>query len=246
LAALRPLLARANRLIALAPFEAERYSALLRLAPERFAVIPNGSDLPLVRTPPARTGALVASVGRLERYKGHQRVLAALPHLARRRPDVRLWIAGSGPYEADLRRMAERLRVADRVDIRAVAGGDRDLMARELAEARVVALLSEFETQPIAALEALALGCRLVVADTRGLRELADQGLARSVPLKSSPESVAAAILEELDRPPVSEPPALPTWDECADALLELYEEAVGRGPLASGPARGRFVEASG
>ena len=38
-------------------------------------------------------------------------------------------------------------------------------MADELARAKVVVLLSEFETQPLAALEALSLGCRLIVAD---------------------------------------------------------------------------------
>ena len=43
--ALRPLLARARKLIAVAEFEAERFSSALRLPRERFVVIPNGSDL---------------------------------------------------------------------------------------------------------------------------------------------------------------------------------------------------------
>jgi glycogen synthase len=84
-------------------------------------------------------------------------------------------------------------------------------------------LLSEFETHPLAALEAAALGTRLLVADTSGLRELAADGIARAIPLGSSPEDVAVAILEELERPGVHQTPRLPTWDECADALLGLY-----------------------
>jgi glycosyltransferase involved in cell wall biosynthesis len=107
-------------------------------------------------------------------------------------------------------------------------------MARELAAVRVAILLSEFETQPIAALEAHALGCRLIVADTPGLRQLADQGLARSVPLNSTPDIVAATILDELQKPPPTERAPLPTWDECTDALLELYEAAARRGPGSS------------
>jgi glycosyltransferase involved in cell wall biosynthesis len=91
--------------------------------------------------------------------------------------------------------------------------------------------MSEFETQPIAALEAHALGCRLIVADTPGLRQLAHQGLARSVPLNSAPELIAATILDELQKPPPAKRAPLPTWDECADALLELYEAAARRGP---------------
>ena len=226
LAALRPLLAGAYRLVALAEFEAERYSEFLRLPRDRFEVIPNGSDLPQV-TPPPRRPALIASLGRLERYKGHQRVLAAYPHVARRRPDVRLWIAGRGPYEETLRRLAEELGVLDSVEISSVAAADRESMARRLATVRVAVLMSEFETQPIAALEAQALGCRLVVADTPGLRQLTEEGLARSVPLESPPEMVAAAILDELEKPPPVDPPRLPTWDDCAEALLRLYAEAV-------------------
>jgi glycogen synthase len=224
LTVLRPLLARAERLIALAPFEADRYSDALRLPRDRFVVIPNGSDLSQSVTPRvASDGALVASVGRLERYKGHHHVLAALPHVLRRRPEVRLWIAGSGPYEESLKLLAKKLAVSDRVEIRAVPAEERTRMANELARVKVLVLLSEFETQPLAALEALALGCRLIVADAPGLRELAEQGLARSLALDSAPEDVAAAVLEELDQPPIERPPRLPTWDDCTDALLELY-----------------------
>ena len=232
-AALRPFLAGAYRLIALAEFEADRYSKLLRLPRDRFEVIPNGSDLPLV-TPPSSRPALIASIGRLERYKGHHRVLAALPYVTHRRPDVRLWVAGRGPYEQPLRRMAEELGVADHVEIRSVAADDRESMARELAAVRVAILMSEFETQPIAALEAHALGCRLIVADTPGLRQLADQGLARSVPLNGAPDLIAATILDELQKPPPTERAPLPTWDECTDSLLELYEAAARRGPGSS------------
>lgn len=45
---------------------------------------------------------------------------------------------------------------------------------------------------------------------------------------------VAAAILELLDAPP-SVPPTLPSWDDCAGAVLELYEDLLT--PL---PAPGR------
>jgi glycosyltransferase involved in cell wall biosynthesis len=225
LAAVRPFLARADRLIALASFEIDDYSTRLRLPRDRFVLIPNGSDLPrpgtLAEVP--RDPALIASIGRLEHYKGHHRVIAALPYVLQRRPQARLWIAGTGPYERSLRELAESLGVSQRVDIRPVPPEERERMARELSRVKVVVSLSEFETQPIAALEAVALGCRLVVADTPGLSTLADEGLARSVALESSPEQVAVAVLEEMERPPVTPAPRLPTWDDCADALLELY-----------------------
>jgi glycogen synthase len=229
LSVLRPLLARADRLIALAPFEVDEYSRALRLPRARFVVIPNGSDLPRPAhvSSTRRDDSLIASVGRLERYKGHHRVVAALPHLLQRRPGLRLWIAGSGPYEAALRKRAEALGVSASVEIRGVPMDRRAQMAEELSRVKVVVSLSEFETQPIAALESAALGCRLVVADSPGLAALAGQGLACAIPLDSAPSDVAAAILEQLDKPPVAAPPGLPTWNDCADALVDLYTSVV-------------------
>jgi glycosyltransferase involved in cell wall biosynthesis len=186
--------------------------------------------LPSVRLKAAETipgPLLIASIGRLERYKGHQRILSAFPHILKEKPEARLWIAGAGPYETELRRQAARLGVADRVDIRAVPAADRGAMARELSKVGLVVLLSEYETQPIAVLEALALGRPALVADSSGMTELAERGLARAVPLRSSPEQVAAAALDQLCRPLAPQPLKLPTWDDCASGLLALYESVL-------------------
>jgi glycosyltransferase involved in cell wall biosynthesis len=226
LAVLRPLLARAARLVAIAAFEIDHYAERLRLPRDRFVLIPNGADLPAgVASRPRETPGppLIASVGRLERYKGHQHVVAALPHIIEQQPDARLWIAGSGPYRDELLALARKLGVEERVEVRAVASGDREAMARELAQASVVVLASEFETHPLAAIEAAALGCPVVVADTSGLRELADRGFARAVADVSDSEQLSRAVLEAIERPQT--PPAvdLPTWDECASSLADLY-----------------------
>jgi glycosyltransferase involved in cell wall biosynthesis len=200
-------------------------------------LIPNGGDLTrrpsTPPTPPVAPNATttIASVGRLERYKGHHRIIAALPHIVRRRPDVRLWIAGSGSYERSLRELAARLGVADLVTIEAVPSGDPAALTTRLEQAALVVLLSEFETHPMAVLEAATLGRPLLLADSPGLRELADDGLGRAIALRSDPRAVAAAVLEELERPVEPAQLSLPTWDECADKHLELYESVLARKP---------------
>jgi glycosyltransferase involved in cell wall biosynthesis len=228
--ALRPLLARAARLIALARFEVELYGRRLRLPPERFASVPNGSDLPSL--PPGAAPRvdpdLIASVGRLEHYKGHHRVIAALPQVLAKRPGARLWIAGSGPYRSELERTARRFGVGERVEIRAIPPSERSTMAAELSRAAVVTLLSDFETHPLVVLEAAALGRPVLVADTSGLSELAQQGFARAIPLDSSPQRTAAAIIEEMSRPEVTPRPTIPTWDDCAGQLLAVYRDILG------------------
>jgi len=237
-ALLRPLLARAERLIAVARFEIDMYGKELRVPATQFALIPNGSDLPKVThagLPPGNHHqTLIASVGRLERYKGHQRIIAALPTVLEQRPDARLWIAGQGPYEPALRRLAEQLGVADHVEIRGIPAAERERMAAELSRAALVVLLSEYETHPIAVIEALSLGCPVLVADNSGLSELAQLGLARAIPLNSSDRQVGMAVLEQLSQPRPAVNLELPTWDDCAADLLALYRSVARRPVCAS------------
>jgi glycosyltransferase involved in cell wall biosynthesis len=222
---MRPLLRRAGRLVAVARFEIDEYSRELHLPADRFVLIPNGTELAFSAAgPPERNGRpTFATIGRLERYKGHHRVLAALPEVLRLEPNARLLIVGSGPYESALREQAEELDLGDAVEFTSVPADQPEAMAQLLRRVALVVLLSEFETHPLVALEAAAAGCRLLVADTGGLAELARDGFARAVPLEESPQQVGAAVVEELSLPPQDRRPPLSSWDECAAELLELY-----------------------
>jgi len=226
-ALLRPLLADAARLVALAEFEVREYGRQMGFPPEKFVMIPNGADLPRVPAAPpaAQDGTLILAVGRLERYKGHQRAVAALPHLLKLQPDARLRIVGGGPYEGDLRALAARLGVAERVEIGAIPPDRRGEMAALMQSAALMVLLSDFETHPLAALEALSLGRPVLVADNSGMSELAARGWVTAVPTHASPQEIAAAMFAQLQSPLVPPSIDLPTWDDCAAQLLGLYRE---------------------
>lgn len=239
---LRPLLRRAARLIAVARFEVEQYGTALGVPSERFALIPNGTDLSFSDADLATADPEVptlASIGRLERYKGHHLVLAAFPHVLEREPDTRLLIVGKGPYEEELRRQAEELGVAERVEITSVPSDDPGGMAALLGRVSLVVLMSEFETHPLVALEAAAARRRLLVADAGGLSEIAADGFARGIPLDSPPERIAAAAIEELARPLPQRSPSLASWDECAAALLDLYGSILRSGRTSDGSTAG-------
>ena len=187
---LRPLLAQAEYLISPSKWEVEFFRERLHLPESQFVVIPNGSyHLPLApeATGQKKNSTLIVSVGRLERYKGHQRMIAALPKVQEQVPDVQLRIVGVGPYEATLRKMARELGVARCVEIRPIPPGDGNGMAALLAQADLVTLLSEHEAQGIAVLEALSLQRPVLVANTSALQDFAENDLARAVPLNSTP-----------------------------------------------------------
>lgn len=226
--ALKPLLAGAKRIIGVSQFEALLFQKQLGLDSERFVVIPNGGHLPEpVRIDGQQHENLILSVGRLERYKGHHRVIAALPRVLEEIPDARLLIVGAGPYEADLRNQAWEAGVSDRVDIRSIPAGERQEMATLLSQAQLVMLMSEYEAHPVAVMEALALNRSVLVAHTSGLGELADKGLVRSIPLTTSPTEVAAAMVGQLRKPFSPVNVQLPTWDDCADQVLSVYSSVL-------------------
>ena len=226
---LRPFLNHAERLVAVAQFEIPLYGRELHIPSDRFCLIPNGADLPhpLKSNTVQNQGTLIVSMGRLERYKGHQHVIRAMPKLIELIPDIHLWIAGNGLYEPKLRKLVHKLGLESRVDIHAVPSPERERMAKELSAATLVVLLSEFETHPISILEAISLGKPALVTDTSGLRELADKGWARSIALGSSPQQIAAAVVEQIKHPQTPGAFRLPTWDECASSLLDLYQDVV-------------------
>jgi glycosyltransferase involved in cell wall biosynthesis len=241
--ALAPAIAHASKLIAVSEFEADLFSRRLRLDRRRFTVVPNGTRRPADAPPDAGRQALILSVGRLERYKGHQRVLAAFAELVARHPELRLRIVGAGPYEQNLRGRIRDLGLAERVEIGAIGAADRHRLTDLFRSAKLVALLSEYEAHPVSVMEALSLGCRVLVSDTSGLSELARKGLCRAVPLNAPPSAVAAVMAEELAAPPRRTDFGLPDWNTCTEALLEIYERARrpgGDAPVTAASARHR------
>jgi glycogen synthase len=227
---LRPGLTRAARLVAVSRFELELFRRDLHLSASRFVLVRNGSSLPRPETTPTPGGALVVSIGRLEQYKGHRRVVEAWPEVLRAFPGARLRILGAGPDEAQIRALIDATGLADHVTLESIPGDDRQAVADALGEANLVTLLSDYEAHPVAIMEALAVGTPVLVTRTSGLTELVDDGLAGGLESTATSAEVAAGIVAELRAPrPVQA--RLPTWDDCAAQLGDLYREILGGQP---------------
>jgi glycosyltransferase involved in cell wall biosynthesis len=234
--AMRPLLDHAERVVGASAWEVERFQRLLRIPRSRFAVIPNGTNFTTRHTAASHNGhhpvgrKLIASIGRLERYKGHQHVIAAMPLILAREPDAYLRVVGDGPYASALRQLVARLGLEDRVEIRGVPAGSEPAMAAILADAAVVTLLSEYESHGIAIVDALGLGRPVVVAANSALQEYVRCGQAIGVASPQHPEEVTAAILRQLTDPLVPSELDVPTWDTCAADLLGTYRAIMEEG----------------
>lgn len=226
------LLRNAVSLVGVSRFEAESLAKQARLRGKPITVIRNGGTLPSTPAGTAAVPGRIVSSGRLERYKGHHRVIEALPHVMRDVPDAHLLVLGTGPYEAKLRELARRLGVADRVTITHIPPADREGMARVLAESSVVAALSDYEAHPVAVMEALSIGRPIVGYDIAGIGELVAEGWVRGVTPGAPAISVARSLVEAMSASSLVDPAKLPTWDSCADQLAQVYLVSVGHPSL--------------
>ena len=222
---LTPLL-RSTVIVATGENERDIFAAVLKDTEGTIRLIRNGSEpLPIDRSAEKPAGSpLLVSVGRFERFKGHHRILRALPAILAQVPDARLVLVGAGPYEQPLRAMASQLGVGDRVSVRTFSPERRGAMGKLVADADVFCLLSEYEGHPMAVLEALGAGTKVLLAESPGLAELGRAGLATTVALEAPPEQVAAAALAVAAAPRMA-PPALPSWADCAEEYRRLYHE---------------------
>jgi len=59
------------------------------------------------------------------------------------------------------------------------------------------------------------------------LREISEDGLAKSLPLNCTDGQLAQAMIEQLDHPMLPRKIKLPTWDDCANNLLVLYRDVL-------------------
>jgi len=223
-----PLVQRAHRVIGVSDFERDFFVRRMSLDPRRALTITNGvsDDFCRVLRPSERHSGLVATIGRLEHYKGHHLAIEALPEVRRRMPDTRLRVIGDGPYENALRDRADQLGLGDAVEFVKVPYGDRRLLAETIAEADVIAILSSYESQGIAGMEAVATGARVVVADGTALRELQRFEGVCVVP-RADPGQVVDTLVTQLRLPRLGARPVVPSWDDTTTAVEAVYGDVL-------------------
>jgi len=145
---------------------------------------------------------VVGWVGRLDRKKRVEDVLAAAALLARRRPEVR-WVVVGGPnffypeHEAVLHDLAGRLGLGHRVRFL----GDRPDVPRLLAGMDALVWLSEGEGMPHVLAEAGAAALPVVVTRDNGSEQQVIDGQSGLFVPKRDPHAVADALVRLIDDP---------------------------------------------
>lgn len=140
---------------------------------------------------------VILHVGRLAPEKDIPTLLRAFA-LARQDRELRLVIVGIGPEEANLKREAHRLGIADSVSF----AGYVENQYAYLAGAQVFAMSSVAEGLGCVLQEAMACSASIACTDyTFGARELLAGGKYGILVPMSDPEALAEGMLAALDRP---------------------------------------------
>lgn len=181
----------------------------------------------------ANDGPLIVFTGRLEWEKGVHILLDAIQLLRKKYPGVRLAVAGKGGKSAELRKQSARLKLGKNV---AFVGWLPEGELHSLVAAADVAVVpSLYEPFGLVALEAVALGTPVVVSDTGGLTEIADNDRVGLTFLRGDAKSLATTLDSVLvDTEATRKRVATATktlsdrysWERVAEATDRTYERA--------------------
>lgn len=162
---------------------------------------------------------MLLSLSRVSYEKNIQAVLAALPAVLEENPDVKLVVAGDGPYLSDLKAQAKRLNITDAVIFTGMIAPSETALYYKAADFFISASTSE--TQGLTYLESLVSGTPIIAHGNPYLDNVINDKMFGT--LYYEERDLAGAILEAVI--------ATPDLDEksLAAKLYEISAENFGR-----------------
>lgn len=201
LIAVAGLLARANVAVSASLAQRIRRKLLLRFCVRPLATIPNGLDVDFwqgaARTAPAGPGKTIGMIGGLNRTKDHVSLLLAMSELIEGDRDVELELIGTGPMAGELRELAERLGISDRVTF--MGDLDREAVRRHISRWSVLVQSTFGEGFGLAVVEGMLAGVAVISTSGGGSAEIIDCGKTGLLVGRSDPTALARAIASLLD-----------------------------------------------
>jgi glycosyltransferase involved in cell wall biosynthesis len=185
---------------------------------------------------------ILVCVGRLVYKKGFEYAIRAMPEILRKFPETHLVIAGTGDLERELKEIARKSGVADRVEFRGVVPHDQ--MAQFLAESDIFLLPSivddagNVDGLPNTLLEAMTMGCAIVASQVAGVPEvIQDHSNGLLVPQRDS-QALAEAVITLLEKPDLRQKlggnarkavEEQLSWQTIVGRYVAVFEYAVGK-----------------
>jgi phosphatidylinositol alpha-1,6-mannosyltransferase len=218
-AAVRACVGEAALWLAVSRYTRRRLLAWANIDPACVRVLPNTlgetyrpSEKPgdLVELYALRGKRVILTVGRLaagERYKGHDRIIEALPQILRRTPDAIYFIVGSGDDVPRLEAKAASIGVSERVVFAGQAPAPTLPCYYALAD--VFAMPSTGEGFGIVFLEAARSGVPVIGGNRDGSVDALADGAIGQLVAPDDPNQLVDAVIAALDRKTAADPTAV-------------------------------------
>jgi glycosyltransferase involved in cell wall biosynthesis len=167
----RRIFEKADKVICISDYEKGLIVNHFQLNDEKIVIIPGGVNLEDFKSLKKRKKNLrtILYVGRLEKYKGVQYLIKAMPKLD---DDIILEIVGKGSYRKSLIKLTKKLNMQGRV--RFCHDLSREELLQKYMDANVFVMLSKHESYCISVAEALASRIPCIVANTSALKQWID------------------------------------------------------------------------
>jgi glycosyltransferase involved in cell wall biosynthesis len=145
----------------------------------------------------AENAFLIGSLGRLVAEKNHGLLLETLASIRTSLPNAFLCLVGGGPKDAELRRLARDLGIADRV----IFTGEIEDVAAVLPAFDVMAMSSNTEGYSVALLEAAAAGLPTVATRVGGNTEIVQDAVSGILVPPRDKHAFAMALMRLAEDP---------------------------------------------
>ena len=183
--------------------------------PGRIALLPGGVDTERFHPVDAErkrrlreqlglpaTGFLIGYAGKLNRGKGLEHLVAALPSLRAGHADLHLVLIGAGANQSLSQEEALRARVRELgLEERVTFSGYVDNVPEYLQSLDVFVLPTEYEALPNALMEAMACGLPCVASRVGGIPDILEDGVSGRLIAPGDPEAIVRAVSELRDDP---------------------------------------------
>ncbi len=242
----RNLIADSSQIIVCSQHMLNEVKHFFHTPESKLTIIPNGVNFEDLAEPPTQDLAtfrakyalpdepIIYSVVRLVHEKGLHVLVQAMPRILADSPKARLVIAGKGPETPYLKEQAKHLGITDRVNFAGfVSDEDRDLLFRV---ASCAVFPSLYEPFGIVALEAMSLGCPIVVSDVGGFSEVVKHNQTGITTYPNDPASVAWGVLYSLKHRELAQELAtrarrsveeLFNWHRIARMTIDFYKKVL-------------------
>ncbi|RLF96515.1 hypothetical protein DRN58_09650, partial [Thermococci archaeon] len=178
-----------------------------KIKPNRITVIHNGIDLTDVKFDTIlrqkikqklgidNTAQVIGCVGTLKLVKGHKYLIQAMPLILEKYPSTYLILVGDGPLRNDLKRLAEKLKVRERIMFLGYRPDIPKLM--NIFDIFILPSLSEGLSNVL--LEAMAASKPVIATNVGGNPEVVEDGETGLLVPPKDPQKIAEAVVSLLN-----------------------------------------------